>query len=35
VLALGVAIFKEPLSVGEVVGILLICGGLIVGSRWP
>jgi len=35
VLALGVAIFREPLSVGKVVGILLISCGLIVGSRWP
>lgn len=35
VLALGVAIFKELLSMGKVVGILLICCGLILGSRWP
>lgn len=34
VLALGVAIFKEPLSVGKVVGVLLICCGLVVGTRW-
>lgn len=34
VLVLGGVLFKEPLSVGKVAGIFLICSGLVVGSRW-
>jgi drug/metabolite transporter (DMT)-like permease len=35
VLILGAALFREHVSAGKVVAVLMICGGLVVGSRWP
>ena len=34
VLLLGVALFSESLTVGKVVAVVLICAGLILGSRF-
>lgn len=34
VLVLGVLFFREPLTPGKVVGVALICAGLVVATRW-
>ena len=34
VLVLGALLFSEAVAVGKVIGVLLICAGVFVGSRW-
>jgi multidrug transporter EmrE-like cation transporter len=34
VLVLGVLVFHEPVTLGKVVGVLLVCCGLVVAARW-
>ena len=35
VLILGAAMLGEHISAGKIIAVLMICGGLVVGSRWP